>query len=70
MFGINFLRLGLSCYNGFDGHGYTSNTIFLFSLVLVTHKIQQLLYEHRLVVIRIDHSFKMSVLEMMCSSSC
>ena len=32
--------------NGFDGHGYTSNKIFLFSLVLVAHTIQQLFYEH------------------------
>ena len=31
---------------GFDGHGYTSNKIFLFSIVLVAHTIQQLLYEH------------------------
>ena len=29
----------------FNGHGYTSNEIFIFSLVLVAHKIQQLLYE-------------------------
>ena len=34
MFGIYFLTLGLSCKNGFDWHGYTCNTIFLFSLVI------------------------------------
>ena len=43
-----------------------SNKMFLFSVVLAAHKIQQLLYEHTLSF-EMTNSFKLSVLEMMYS---